>query len=37
MVESTEEGLAKLAYQQTYILEKIAKRNPREITKGLED
>ena len=37
MVESTEEGLRRLAHQQTYILEKKVSKNPREAKRHLED
>ena len=37
MVESTEEGLADLAYLKTYVLEKKISKNPRERKKNLED
>lgn len=37
MVESTEEGLKKLADLQTYIIEKKFERGPHERIKNLED
>ena len=37
MVESTEEGLIKLADLQTYIIEKKWERGPHERLKNLED
>lgn len=37
MVESTEEGLFKLAQLQTYVLEKKVDKNPKKKMKNLED